>query len=230
MTGSLFPNMPTVRAQMTDEQVTALAKQAECYETDPWAAEAILRHELLTHLVWDPCCGTGILSEAARAAHYQVMSTDLHDWGYEPAKSGEDFLTFPTRPHRETTIFMNPPFSLACEFVDKAHGLGARKIVCFQRFAWWESEKRREWWAKRPPNRIYICGDRAECWRFDIPHEERTGSTPTAHGWFIWERGQPPGPTLGHIWKRDAARKDTPAENYDAYIDLKRAQVEGGDG
>ena len=38
-------------------------------------------------------------------------------------------------PDEDYTIFMNPPFSKAVEFVEKAIALGARKIVCFQRFA-----------------------------------------------------------------------------------------------
>jgi hypothetical protein len=102
------------------------------------------------------------------------------------------------------SIMMNPPFSLAQEFVLHSLRLGATKIVCFQRFAWWESEKRREFWEHNPPNRVYICGNRADCWRHDIPAEKRTSSTPTAHAFFVWEKGHPSGTQLGHIYKADA--------------------------
>ncbi len=203
---SLFPHLPAVRARMSDADITALAIKAECYETDRWAAEAILRHEILTPAVWDPCCGTGVLSDVARKAGYRVVATDLYDWEYDDADltgPGGDFLarTEPTFHGGDFTIFMNPPFSLACQFVDQAFELGARKIVCLQRFAWWESLKRREWWEARPPHRVYICGQRASCWRFDIPLEKRTSSTTTAHAWFVWQPGHPPGTTLGHVWR-----------------------------
>ena len=99
---------------------------------------------------------------------------------------------------------MNPPFSKATEFVEKSFELGFRKIVCFQRFSWWESQKRREFWEKHPPDRVYICGDRASCWRHDIPESERGSSTPTAHAWFVWEKGSPPGTLLGHIYKGES--------------------------
>ena len=63
------------------------------------------------------------------------------------------------------------------------------------------SKKRRGFWNAYPPNRIYICESRANCWRIDIPPDKRTGSTTTAHAWFVWERGHPPGPVLGRLEK-----------------------------
>ncbi len=202
---SLFPHLPAVRARMTDEQITAVAKELECFETDPWAAEAILRHEILTPAVWDPCCGTGVLSEAAQQAGCAVIATDIFDWSYEPALDGNrDFLAAlhsPFDPGIEFSVFMNPPFSLACEFVDKAFELGARKVVCFQRFPWFSSRERREFWERRRAARAYVCGDRATCWRFDIPLEERGVDTPTTHAWYVWEQGHPSGPLMGHVWR-----------------------------
>ena len=43
----------------------ALAVVVECYETPEWAVEAILDAEMMTTLVIDPCCGRGVLAEAA---------------------------------------------------------------------------------------------------------------------------------------------------------------------
>ena len=184
--------------------LTEKAKAAEFYETPPWAVEAVLRVELLTRRVWDPCCGRGVLSKAAEAAGYSVTATDLHAWGYGVAGYNflESDLPVGFGPWRDFSILMNPPFSLAVNFVNRALELGARKIVCFQRLSWWESQARRNFWRSRPPARVYVCGDRATCWRGDIPEAERAGrSVPTAHAWFVWERGQPPGTTLGHIWR-----------------------------
>ena len=197
---------------MTD--FTQLCKDLEHYETPEWAALAILEKEVCTQLVFDPCCGTGVLSKAA-AHHnnYVVQSIDIHDWGYPLQTQVDDFLLV-DEDFSETTVFMNPPFSKACEFVEKSIELGARKIVCFQRFAWWESKTRREFWKKNPPSRVYICGDRASCWRHDLPKDDKgnrfdpkTGkklsNSPTAHAWFVWDRDAPYGTLLGHIYKGD---------------------------
>lgn len=182
--------------------LSVIAKEAEAFETPEWAANAILDREILTEAVIDPCAGRGVLGRCAEARGYHVASYDKYEWDH-PWCVTMDFFdkTFPVRILRHNTVLMNPPFSLAQEFVERCLDFNARKIVCFQRFAWWESKGRREFWQKHPPNRIYICGDRASCWRFDIPKEEQKSSTTTAHAWFVWERGHPPGTVLGHIYK-----------------------------
>lgn len=179
-----------------------LCKQLEHYETPRWAAESILKKEVLPKngVVIDPCCGAGVLSDVAKSAGYKkVKPVDIHDWGYDGTIVG-DFLemnNFVT----DATVFMNPPFSKATDFVEHAFEIEARKIICFQRFAWWESRARKSFWEKHPPHRVYICGDRAASWRHDIPEHLRVGSTPTAHAWFVWERWHPRATTLHHIWK-----------------------------
>lgn len=205
----------------TDEQ---RAKRLEAFETPLWAVDAILQCELLTQRVWDPCVGRGVMARTAvdhGAQH--VTGTDVYDWG----AGGEmvsreheiglphDFLEDDSRKmwmeaDGDLTIFMNPPFSKAEDFVRKAHEIGARKIICFQRFSWWESAKRRAFWDEFPPNRVYICGNRASCWRFDILENERTSGTTAAHAWFVWEVGQPKGTVMGHIWKGKFNADHTP--------------------
>ena len=117
-----------------------------------------------------------------------------------------DFLT-DRRAHwmvANNTVLMNPPFSKAVEFVETALRLNARKFIGLQRRAWWEGGRRAAFWAACPPNRVYVCADRATCWRVDISPETREakGNTPTAHAWFVWERGHPPGTMLGRLSKR----------------------------
>lgn len=176
----------------------------EHYITPFWAVEKILEHEIMTDLVLDPCAGSGVLCEAAREAGYNVQSIDIHDWGYEGTVI-RDFLglkNIDCSDKQGFTVLMNPPFSRTCEFVEKSFTLGARKIVMFQRWAFKESAKRKPFFEKYPIARQYILCERADCWRFDLPVNERgkrydpgnknkelTG-TPTAHGWFVWERGQ----------------------------------------
>ena len=202
---------------MTD--ITALAKEAEAYETPQWAVEAILDREILTREVVDPCAGKGVMCDVAGDLGYTVFEFDKYDWWGARRGVITDFLLDDNQYLPSTvannTVLMNPPFSLAVEFVKRCFELKARKIVCFQRFAWWEAETRREFWKEYPPARIYICGSRATCWRYDIPSDsngnrfdrktgKKLGNTPTAHAWFVWERGHPAGSPLGHIYKEAA--------------------------
>ncbi len=180
----------------------------EHFETPEWAANAILEKETTTNFIVDPCTGTGVLSDVAYKHKKSVVSIDIHDWGYAPQEFVCDFLKLNRYEFKEMiytdhefTVFMNPPFKKACQFVEKAFELGARKIISFQRFSWYESKGRREFWEKYPPSRVYVCGERASCWRHDIPKDQRGSSTPTAHAWFVWDRNAPSGTLLGHIYK-----------------------------
>jgi len=187
------------------ESFEQICARLEHWETPQWAAAAILKKEIMTARIVDAGCGTGVLSLAARAQGYNVIPIDVHDWGF-PGTIICDFLQ-PTDEVaaliRGATVFMNPPFSRAVEFVETAFKNGARKVVCFQRFAWYESQKRAEFWRARPPSRIYICGNRATCWLHSIPQEQREKSagSPTAHAFFVWEDGHPPAALTSHIFK-----------------------------
>lgn len=201
-----------------------LAKELECFETPEWAVRSILDAELLTKYVWDVCNGPGILERIAAEYGYCGIASDIYDWqgdvridydtgwpfvihdfinddSFEFIVNNSDQLI--NGLNSDLTIFMNPPFSKAVEFVEQAIRIGARKIVCFQRFAWWESKGRRGFWDKYPPSRVYVCGDRASCWRADIPESERKSGTTTAHAWFVWEQGQNQGTQLHRLYKDD---------------------------
>lgn len=181
------------------------AKAAECFETPIWAAEGILNLEDVGPRVVDPCCGPGVLTKAAQARGHTVTATDLYDWGF--GLVGVDFLDMAYaavyQSGGEFAVFMNPPFSKACEFVERAFALGARKVVCFQRFAWYESNGREEFWDNMPCSRIWLCGSRATCWRVDISEEERrkSGGSTTAHAWFIFEPGYIGDPIVKRFYK-----------------------------
>ena len=212
---------------MADEidPLTQLCKDLEAYETDQWAVDAILRHELMTYHVVDPCVGKGRMAQAARALGHEVHTMDIKDWSTvfpqaeKPMEVG-DFLTSASPfPDNEATVFMNPPFSKACQFVDHSLDvLDAYKVICFQTFTWRSSDVRSDWWPKRPPARIWLCIDRASCFRFDVPEDcpmpeactekkQRKclkqgcmSATPTTHAFFVWERGHT-GTTINDLHK-----------------------------
>jgi len=183
--------------------LTQLCKDLEHFETPLWAVNAILDKEILIGTVFDPCCGTGIMVECAKSYNYKTVYMDINDWGYCGNQMlGSFFDLGKLNVSGDFTVFMNPPFSKACEFVEHSFNLGASKVVMFQRFAFWESKKRRKFWEKYKPSRVYICGDRADCWRHDIPKDQRGSSSPTAHAWFVFDRDYQGDTVLNHVWKQ----------------------------
>jgi predicted RNA methylase len=205
---SLFPHLEGVSPDSRFGTLAEQAAAAEAWETPRWAARAILEAELLTSVVVDPCCGTGVLSEAAKAAGYDVLPLDLYEWGYEGplldwfSDLAADYVTT-YATGRPFSVLMNPPFSRATGFVDRAFTLGARKVVCFQRQAWRESRDRRQWWEAHPPARTWVCGDRAVPYLLHLSPEERKAMNgmQTAHAWYVWERHHKGAEIGGAIWK-----------------------------
>lgn len=170
----------------------------EAHETPAEAVVALLDAELFTGDVWDPAVGKGHIAVVLAQYGYDVETTDLVDWGV--GTPGIDFLQ--TTDLLAASIVVNPPFSIAAEFAEHALALGVRKLAVFQRLAWWESDNRVTGiWARNPPNRVYGFNRRVTCWRFDIPPEERDrrSNTPTAHAWYVWERGHPRGTLMAHL-------------------------------
>lgn len=205
---------------VVDEKLRLLAESFEYYQTPEWAIKAILQKEQMSKKgVFDPCLGDGRMAKMASEHSYNVRGIDIQYWGVKLGQFDfllnaddwqHDFLKDPF-PYDLTgmTIFMNPPFSLAVDFVERSFDLGAEKVIAFQRFAWWESRRRKDFWENMPPSRVYICGDRAVCWRGDIPEELRGipkkkggagTSSPTAHAWFVWNKTGNNTTTLSHIW------------------------------
>lgn len=197
-------------------ELTQICKQLEAYETPRWAVEALLDVEILTRDVLDPCVGLGSISNHVGNAGYIIAGIDVQDWrkSYDCIETYRRLSEFKLGNFLDVnvyddlahaTVIMNPPFTLACEFVDRAKALGARKIICFQRQAWRESQSRREWWQANRPARVWVCGARATCWRFDMLECQHEGGkeacdkkkvcqhcsagSSVAMAWYVWEVG-----------------------------------------
>ena len=77
----------------------------EFYPMPPEAMRALLSVERFDGSIWEPACGTGWISTELIAAGYEVVSTDLVDYGY--GEPGRDFLA--ERKPRARHIVTNPP-------------------------------------------------------------------------------------------------------------------------
>jgi hypothetical protein len=78
------------------------------YATPNWVTEALLRHVRLRGPVWEPCCGTGAISQVLSGQGYTVISTDIADYGY--GTPGIDVLACRAMPDGCRSLITNPPY------------------------------------------------------------------------------------------------------------------------
>jgi hypothetical protein len=104
----------------------------DLYETPPEAVHALLRHERLPKVIWEPAAGRGAISRELETAGHNVFSSDLCAYdGREPnIRTGIDFLeTRYLGNRRFSTIVTNPPYKIADKFVRHGLKLGCKVIV-----------------------------------------------------------------------------------------------------
>lgn len=153
----------------------------DAYQTPPWATAGVLQRVALRGRVWEPACGDGAMVEGLRAAGYRVLPTDISN--KTKAHFLYDFLSAePTLPDGVQTIFTNPPYERATEFVRRALELvepvGGMVVMLL----------RREW--DCPPSRLDLYKmltrkltlTRRIRW---IPGS--TGSPREHHAFFVWD-------------------------------------------
>jgi hypothetical protein len=69
--------------------------------------------------LWEPAAGDGAIVRPLRAAGFDVVASDLVNYGGGGIVAGVDYLTAPV-PVGVTGIVTNPPFKLAIKFARKA--------------------------------------------------------------------------------------------------------------
>ena len=173
---------------MTDNR-----QKDDWYPTPPSATAALLSREKFGKTIWEPAAGDGAIAKVCEKAGYDVVASDLNDYGYMDALTNVDFLLEPERAADH--LITNPPYKLAQEFIQKAIDLGCTKHAWLLRLAFLEGSKR--YWglfAGNPPARIYVFSHRLTMIRGD--HDESWyGSGKMAFAWFVWDsacRGDDP--------------------------------------
>ena len=96
-------SMGNARAELSD-------RGDDVYETPPAAVQALVRVESLPRHIWEPCCGSGRISDTLRAHGYRVTASDL-------VGDRIDFLMEWLAPEGVGAIVTNPPYKLAADFV-----------------------------------------------------------------------------------------------------------------
>lgn len=187
---------------------------ATCYAALP--PLMVAEGKRLPKALWEPACGNGAIVIPFRNRKYDVVATDLHDWGCPNSVSGVDFLSTAADSvaaqmavdYAHYGIVTNPPFNMAEEFVERAVSL-APYVAMLCRLAFFESEGRMNWFPRVGLSRVHIIGERLPMmhkYGYDGPKLDTGGM---AFCWFIFERSKRQRhqvPVRWVSWKQSAKR------------------------
>ena len=133
--------------------------------------------------IWEPCCGDMDMSRVLEWHGYEVTSTDLRDTGQ--GIGGIDFLNddlekqFGWLPDPDM-IVMNPPFSLAAAFIEKALSY-TPNVACLMKIDYWNAISRLPMWQRNIPQFFLPL-----TWRPAFLAKERGNSPLMNCAWCIW--------------------------------------------
>jgi hypothetical protein len=163
------------------------------YPTPEIATRRLLDVEVFDERIWEPAAGDGAIAKVLKTACYEVISSDLNDYGYCPA--GIDFLLEHKRA--ADSLVSNPPYKLAEQFIQRAIDLRVDKHAWLLRLSFLEGQKRfQRLFSHNPPIRVHVFSQRLTIWRGD---EEISSSGTVAYAWFVWRRGYTGSPQLGWL-------------------------------
>lgn len=159
----------------------------EFYPTPPSAIRALLSVERFEGDIWEPACGDGAISRELVAAGYDVIATDITDWGY--GYPGYDFLTLENPFARN--IVTNPPYGwgLADRFVEKGLAFTAEtggRVAMLLNIASLCHPKRHDDFVHQPPSVIYAL-DECVCFPLGDPTRATTHTLKHRYAWLIWD-------------------------------------------
>jgi hypothetical protein len=108
----------------------------------------------LPQRLWEPAAGDGAIAQPLRAGGFDVVATDIVDYGGESITPGVDYLTADLPPS-VTGIITNPPYRRAVEFARKALG-EVPYLALLLRTNFLESTARLPFFRKHPPARVWV--------------------------------------------------------------------------
>ena len=124
------------------------------YIEPAWVDERLFDVESFAGTIIDPACGIGRIPDAARAAGYQTIATDLIDRGYEHFDGIADFLR---SDRRVANIICNPPYYICRNFALHALRQAHRKVAMI----WLARRLNAAIWRKATPLRsVYLLNPR----------------------------------------------------------------------
>lgn len=133
--------------------------------------------------VREPCANRGYMARPLSEYFGHVMASDVHDYGY--GYLVQDYL-FGPESHFDRTdwTFMNPPFRLAAEFIERALRLSRIGVAVIVRTAFLEGIDRFETlFSVNPPWVVAIHTERVPMVKGR--YDPKVASA-TSYSWLIW--------------------------------------------
>ncbi len=181
------------------------------YATPDWVTEALLRHFKPRGGVWEPCCGTGAISEVVAGHGHEVVSTDIADYGY--GKPGVDIFSRSTMPKGCLCLITNPPYgetgtqrnqdrspAAMLRFVQHTLNLAGSvqgQLALLVRLQWIAGKRAAELMSAAPFSAVVVIKKRIRWFEMG----EHTKQAQHHHAWvvFDWEHepGRPPALLFG---------------------------------
>lgn len=169
---------------------TAERPKGDFYATPKIAITKLLDYEKFGKVIWEPACGKGDISEVLKQYKYDVISTDLYDWGY--GTSGIDFPNT-TIKFNVNGIITNPPFNvpknISYNFAIKSLEItkpSEGKVALLQRVTFLEGKKRQSLFKDYPFSKCLIFSSRLpRMHRYD--YTGKPGGSMLAFAWFVWD-------------------------------------------
>lgn len=185
------------------------------FPTPPWSTRALLQHVLKDKVkpsdrVWEPCANRGHMVTPLREFFHFVHGTDVHDYG--AGFETRDFLLQTDHIDVFDWIFMNPPFRLAEQFIDRANRIASKGIAVFVRTSFLEGIGRYvRLFEQNPPNIIAQFTERVVLHKGCL---SPNGSSATAYCWLVWDNS---GDQARMVWIPPCRRELERPSDYAGY-------------
>lgn len=203
------------------------------FPTPPWATRALIEKvfpatgnrsdSCWNKTCWEPACGEGHIADVLTEYFADVMSSDIHDYGY--AEGLLDFLNYKPDPPTDW-IITNPPFGDKTEqFVLHALECARIGVAMFVRLQWLETIGRYETiFRDHPPTVIAFFAERVNLCK---GRWDPDGSTATAYIWLVWDKTQrqPRAPFWIPPGQREALTRPDDAARFTAHPVIKRESL-----
>ena len=141
-------------------------------QTPEYVTKALLENELFEGNILEPCCGKGAISKVLKEKGYNVISSDLINYGYGEVKDLFDIK------ENYDNIITNPPFALKIDMVNYLLEHTKRKLVLL-------------WYGKNIGN--IVESKRSKGLKVIYLFEKRIKWEETNIGWlfawYVWEKG-----------------------------------------
>lgn len=159
-------------------------QQRDYYATAPEATLLLLKAEKFNGRILEPCCGDGYISKVLVKKGYEVISTDLYDYGY--GRSEVDFLDefnpIINDLKDDVDIVTNVPYTHSIPMLMRALDICKNKVAMLFPITYIP----KFFFCK--PSKIYIFPRRITVAKNGDFGKYEKGNM-SEYGWFVWYKG-----------------------------------------